>query len=215
MSRSLDLAAAEAATCVRCRLAERRTTVVYGSGRHDADLLFVGEGPGQHEDLQGLPFVGAAGQLLERMLGGIGLSRDEVYIANVVKCRPPGNRDPRPDEIEACSPWLEEQIGLIDPATIVTLGNFATRFVLREEVSISRVRGQRFAVGGRTVIPTYHPAAILRSGGEGSSRFREFAADFAVIATALSEPRHAPAVTTAPATAPPEATGPSQLGLFA
>lgn len=212
MTRSLALAAAEASTCVRCRLSERRTTVVYGSGRQDADLMFVGEGPGQNEDLQGLPFVGAAGHLLERMLGDIGLSRDEVYIANVVKCRPPGNRDPRPDEIDACSPWLAEQIGLVDPTTIVTLGNFATRFVLREEVSISRVRGQRFAVDGRTVIPTYHPAAILRSGGEGSSRFREFAADFGEVASALADPTPPPTASPSPGDG---SSGPSQLGLFA
>lgn len=157
--------------------------------------MFIGEGPGQQEDLQGLPFVGAAGQLLGRMLAGIGLARDDVYIANVVKCRPPGNRDPLPDEIDACAPWLSEQIELVDPTTIVTLGNFATRFVLERQVSISRVRGQRFEVRGRAVVPVYHPAAILRGGGESSPRFREFEEDFRAVAAVLAGSRSAPAST--------------------
>ena len=113
--RTLRDAAAEASRCTRCRLARGRTQVVYRTGHPDADLMFIGEGPGFHEDKQGEPFVGAAGQLLNRMLGEIGLVRDQVYIANIVKCRPPGNRDPRPDEIEACTPWLVEQISLIQP----------------------------------------------------------------------------------------------------
>ena len=130
MPRALAEVAAEAAGCTRCKLAQGRTQVVFGDGSPDADLLFIGEGPGFHEDKQGIPFVGAAGQLLNRMLGEIGLGRDEVYIANIVKCRPPGNRDPQPDEIEACTPWLVEQISLIQPRVVVTLGNFATKFVL-------------------------------------------------------------------------------------
>ncbi|MFL5737409.1 MAG: uracil-DNA glycosylase, partial [Actinomycetota bacterium] len=164
--RPLSDAALEASVCVKCRLAQGRTQVVYGVGNENADLLFSGEGPGYHEDKQGEPFVGAAGPLLNRMLAEIGTRREDVYIANVVKCRPPGNRDPLPDEIEACSPWLAEQVQLIDPVIVMTLGNFATRVILDRQVSISRVRGQRFEMGGRTVVPTFHPAAILHGGGE-------------------------------------------------
>ena len=141
MSRTLAEAAAEASGCVRCRLSETRTQVVFGVGDPDADLLFIGEAPGMHEDRQGEPFVGAAGQLLTRMLGEIGLTRDEVYIANVLKCRPPANRDPLPDEIETCTPWLVEQISLIQPAVIATLGNFATKFVLQTQRGITSMRG--------------------------------------------------------------------------
>ncbi len=185
--RTLEEAASEAATCTRCRLAGGRTQVVYGVGNTDADLMFIGEGPGYHEDKQGEPFVGAAGQLLNRMLAEIELRREDVYIGNVIKCRPPGNRDPLPDEVEACTPWLVEQISLIQPAIVVTLGNFATRFVLGKPVSIGRVRGERFPWRGRTVIPTYHPAAILRGGGEGSRQFEQLREDFALIRITLEE----------------------------
>jgi len=185
--RSLEEAAREAATCTRCRLAQGRTQVVYGVGDPDADLMFIGEGPGYHEDKQGEPFVGAAGQLLNRMLAEIELRREDVYIGNVVKCRPPGNRDPYPDEIEACTPWLREQIGSVDPVVIVTLGNFATRCVLDRQVSISRVRGQRFPWNGRTVIPTFHPAAILHGGGESSAQMSALRSDFQEIRRALAE----------------------------
>src|SRR6185437_3820736 len=126
-----------------------------------------------------------AGQLLNKMLGEIGLRREDVYIGNVVKCRPPGNRDPLPDEIEACTPWLVEQISLIQPAIVVTVGNFATRFVLDRQVAISRVRGQRFPWHGRTVIPTFHPAAILHGGGESSRQFQLLREDFGMIRSAL------------------------------
>ncbi|HEV2685431.1 MAG TPA: uracil-DNA glycosylase, partial [Actinomycetota bacterium] len=125
--RTLEEAAREASGCVRCKLAQGRTQVVYGSGNPNADLMFIGEAPGFHEDKRGLPFVGAAGGLLTGLLEGIGLTRDQVYIANVLKCRPPGNRDPQPDEIEACEPWLWEQIDLINPMVICSLGNFSTR----------------------------------------------------------------------------------------
>src|SRR6266567_2341810 len=155
MTMTLQELAAEAAGCTRCRLSQGRTQVVFGVGNPGADIMFVGEGPGFHEDKQGEPFVGAAGQLLNKMLGEIGLRREDVYIGNVVKCRPPGNRDPLPDEIEACTPWLVEQISSIQPLIVVTLGNFATRFVLGKPVSIGRVRGERFPWRGRTVIPTY------------------------------------------------------------
>jgi uracil-DNA glycosylase len=172
---------------MRCRLSGGRTQVVYGVGNPNADVMFIGEGPGFHEDKQGEPFVGAAGQLLNKMLGEIGLHRNDVYIGNVVKCRPPGNRDPLPDEIEACTPWLVEQVSLIQPGIVVTLGNFATRFVLNRQVAISRVRGQRFPWHGRTVIPTFHPAAILHGGGESSRQFQLLREDFSMIRMALEE----------------------------
>jgi len=203
MSRTLAEAALEASTCTRCRLSQGRTQVVYGVGDPNADLMFIGEGPGYHEDKQGEPFVGAAGQLLNRMLAEVEIPRDTVWINNVVMCRPPDNRDPLPDEIEACTPWLTERIELIDPRVIVTLGNWATRFMLDKPVSISRVRGQRFPWNGRIVIPTFHPAAILHGGGEASSQMTALRTDFQEIKLALAETPEAEAV------APEE-----QLGLF-
>jgi len=185
--RTLEEAALEASTCTLCRLADGRTQVVYGVGDPHADLMFIGEGPGFHEDKQGQPFVGAAGQLLNRMLAEIGLARDDVYIANCVKCRPPNNRDPLPDELDACTPYLREQIKLVDPHVVVTLGNFATRYVLQQQVSISRVRGQRFVIGRRVVIPTFHPAAILHGGGEGSPQMEALRSDFHAVKAALAE----------------------------
>jgi uracil-DNA glycosylase len=185
--RTLQEAALEASGCTKCRLSGGRTQVVYGTGNADADLMFIGEGPGYYEDKQGEPFVGAAGQLLNRMLEEIGVRRGDVYIANVIKCRPPGNRDPLPEEVDACTPWLREQIALIEPRVIVTLGNFATRFMLDKPVSISRVRGQRFPLEGRTIIPTFHPAAILRGGGEASTQMVAIRSDFQEIKRALAE----------------------------
>jgi uracil-DNA glycosylase family 4 len=199
VNRTLDEVALDASTCTRCRLSAGRTQVVFGDGTGRSGIMFIGEGPGFHEDKQGLPFVGAAGQLLNRLLGEIGLSREDVYICNVIKCRPPGNRDPLPDEIESCAPWLEEQIRLVNPRVIVTLGNFATRVILDRPVSISRVRGQKQIVGGRVVIPTFHPAAILRGGGDASAQMGNIRSDFAAIVEALKE-----------APAPVE----EQLGLF-
>ena len=186
-TRTLAEAALAASTCTRCRLSSGRTQVVYGTGSPDADLMFIGEGPGYHEDKQGIPFVGAAGQLLNTMLAEVGIAREDVYIANVILCRPPGNRDPLPDEIESCRPWLEEKLALIRPSVIVTLGNFATRFVLAQPTSISRVRGQRFRIDGRTVIPTFHPAAILHGGGMASKQMQALRDDFAEIRRALDE----------------------------
>jgi DNA polymerase len=185
--RTLADVAAEAAGCTRCRLAQGRTQVVFGVGDPDADLMFIGEGPGFHEDRQGEPFVGAAGQLLTRMLGEIGLTREQVYIGNIVKCRPPGNRDPRPDEIEACTPWLVEQISLIQPRVVVTLGNFATKYVLNTQTGITRLRGRVHDWHGRTVIPTFHPAAILHGGGEGSRQFEMLLEDFRAVRRTLDE----------------------------
>jgi uracil-DNA glycosylase family 4 len=185
--RTLQEAGLEASGCTKCRLSGGRTQVVYGIGNDDADLMFIGEGPGYYEDKQGEPFVGAAGQLLNKMLEEIGIRRADVYIANVIKCRPPGNRDPLPEEVDACTPWLREQIALIEPRVIVTLGNFATRFMLDKPVSISRVRGQRFPLEGRTVIPTFHPAAILRGGGEASTQMAALRSDFQEIKGVLAE----------------------------
>ena len=192
MTRSLADVALEASTCTKCRLADGRTQVVFGVGDPHADLLFVGEAPGMHEDKQGEPFVGAAGQLLTRMLGEIGLTREQVYIANVLKCRPPGNRDPQEDEIETCTPWLVEQISLIQPAVVVTLGNFATKYVLQTQQGITRMRGSVYPWHGRKVIPTFHPAAILHGGGEKSRQFGELQEDFALIKRTLTEPEPPP-----------------------
>jgi len=191
----------EALGCTKCRLAGGRTQVVWMDGNPDSPLMFVGEAPGFHEDRQGLPFVGAAGQLLDTMLRSIGLDRSRCTICNVIKCRPPGNRDPMPDEIEACRPFLEAQLRFIRPRVIVTLGNFATRFILAKQVSISRVRGQRFEIEipgeqgqGRgpgalvTVIPTFHPAAVLHGGGNASPAFQALQEDFRLIASVLAEP---------------------------
>jgi uracil-DNA glycosylase len=153
------------AGCTKCALAAGRTQVVFGTGDPNADLMFVGEAPGFHEDKQGVPFVGAAGKLLEQLLAGIGLSREEVYIANVLKCRPPGNRDPLPEEIQACESHLWRQIELIEPRVVATLGNFATKLLSGRPTGITRVHGQEQEVtlGGRRVLlyPIYHPAAAL------------------------------------------------------
>ena len=161
----LNAYAAEIAGCTRCRLAEGRTQVVFGVGNPEADLMFVGEAPGFHEDKQGFPFVGQAGKLLDQLLGGIGLTREDVYIANVIKCRPPGNRDPMPDEIEACESHLFRQVELIKPRLVATLGNFATKLLSGKPQGITRVHGQvqEVTLGGRSVLlyPLYHPAAAL------------------------------------------------------
>jgi uracil-DNA glycosylase family 4 len=183
----LEELAREASTCTRCRLSAGRTQVVFADGNPDADLMFIGEGPGYHEDVQGLPFVGAAGQLLNRLLGEIGLRREDVRITNVVLCRPPGNRDPMPDEIEACKPYLQEHVELVDPKVVCTLGNFATRVILDGPVAISKVRGERHAWQGRMVIPTFHPAAVLRGGGDASRAMAHIREDFATIRQALDD----------------------------
>ncbi|MEA2460599.1 MAG: uracil-DNA glycosylase [Actinomycetota bacterium] len=160
----IDEVREQALGCTRCRLSEGRTNVVWADGNLDADLLFIGEGPGFHEDKVGVPFVGAAGQLLDKLLAEIGLDRTMAAIVNVVKCRPPGNRDPLPDEIESCRPYLEAQLGHMRPEVIVTLGNFATRFILEEQIGITRARGRQYERRGAIVVPTFHPAAALRGG---------------------------------------------------
>lgn len=173
--------AAEASGCTACGLAETRTQVVFGSGNPHSRVMFVGEAPGMHEDEQGVPFVGRAGKLLDTLLGEVGLARQDVYIANVLKCRPPNNRDPRPDEIESCGHFLRGQIDVIEPRVICTLGNFATQLLLKRQVGITRLRGQQFPFrGGSVLIPTYHPAALLRGGR--TNLMAESRSDFALIA---------------------------------
>lgn len=168
--------AAEAAVCTRCRLCQGRTNVVFGMGNPAADLMFVGEGPGAEEDRQGLPFVGRSGQLLDRLMQEeIGITRDGCYVANVIRCRPPGNRDPLPDEIEACSSFLEATLDIVDPYVVVTLGNFATRRLLGTTEGITRLRGRAYPFRRGHLVPTFHPSAALRSGGETVAAMR---ADF-------------------------------------
>jgi DNA polymerase len=174
----------EALTCTKCPLAETRTQVVFGVGDPHADLLFVGEGPGEQEDLTGEPFVGRAGRLLTSLIEGIGLTRSQVYIANVVKCRPPGNRDPLPLEIETCQPYLEAQVAFIEPRVIVTLGNFATKLLLETKEGITKLRGTEFPFRDHAVlIPVFHPSAVLRNGGAALAQAR---ADFVTIKRALA-----------------------------
>ena len=184
---SFDELEREALACTRCSLAGGRTQVVFGVGNRSADLVFVGEGPGEQEDLQGEPFVGRAGQLLTRLIEGIGLQRSDVYIANVVKCRPPGNRDPLPAEIEACRPFLEAQLDFIDPRVVVSLGNFATKLLLDTKEGITKLRGREFPFRSHAVlIPTFHPAAVLRNGGTALAQAR---ADFVLVKRALQRAR--------------------------
>ena len=206
MSSELEAVAAEAAGCTRCRLHQSRTQVVFGQGDPYADLMFVGEAPGFHEDRQGIPFVGPSGQLLNRLLEGIGLRRQDVYIANVVKSRPPQNRDPQPDEIAACRPWLDAQIRLVDPKVVVTLGNFAAKTLLETTTGITRLRGQTYPFQGRVLLPTFHPAAALHAQGRrtaGPSPLEAMEGDFRVLAELLA------------AQAPVDEDRPTeQLGLF-
>jgi uracil-DNA glycosylase family 4 len=178
----------EARGCTLCPLAETRTQVVFGAGDANADLMFIGEAPGADEDRQGLPFVGRAGGLLNELLGGIGLSRDDVFIANTLMCRPPGNRDPQPIELDSCRPYLLEKVELIEPRVIATLGNFATKLITANQTGITRVRGtpQVHTLGERTVrvFPILHPAAILRNPGQ-RPLMEE---DFRALAALLEEP---------------------------
>lgn len=175
----------KAVSCTECRLAETRTNVVFGVGDPAARLMLVGEAPGKNEDLQGEPFVGAAGQLLDELLAGIGIERRNAYIANVLKCRPPGNRDPKPDEIDSCKGYLREQIRMIRPDVVVTLGNFATKLLLPTEMGITRMRGQRFKWWlGATLIPTFHPAAALRGRPQVREQMQQ---DFELVKAVLDE----------------------------
>ena len=205
--------AEQTAGCTRCALAGGRTQVVFGAGNPDADLMFVGEAPGFHEDQQGVPFVGQAGKLLDKLLGGIGLARADVFVVNVLKCRPPGNRDPLPDEIAACEPHLFRQIELIEPTLVATLGNFATKLLSGRPTGITRVHGyeQEVTLGPRTVLlyPLYHPAAALYT----PSMLKVLEEDFARIPGLLSQALvdDVPSEEPAPALEPEPAV---QLGLF-
>lgn len=147
--------------CCGCSLCQTRVNVVPGAGNPHARVVFIGEAPGKNEDVQGVPFVGAAGKNLDGLLGRIGLERDDIYIANILKCRPPKNRDPKPDEMAACTPWLIRQLGAIDPAVLVTMGNFATKFILGTDEGITALRGHVFDEGKYKVLPTFHPAAAI------------------------------------------------------
>ena len=207
-----DYAAATAA-CTRCRLAEGRTQVVFGAGNPRADLMFVGEAPGFHEDKNGIPFVGQAGKLLDGLLAGVGLGRDDIFVANVLKCRPPGNRDPQADEIESCEPHLFRQIELIEPKVIATLGNFATKLLSGRPLGITRVHGQEqmLTIAGRSVVlyPLYHPAAALYT----PAMLKVLEADFARLPAILgSGSAPAPVVELVPE--PAVAAPAEQLGLF-
>jgi DNA polymerase len=217
----------QASACTRCpQLASTRTTVVFGSGNADADLMFVGEAPGANEDKQGLPFVGQAGRLLEQLLNEIGLSRSDVFIANVLKCRPPGNRDPLPQEIESCQEYLYRQLELIEPLVVCTLGNFSTKLLRGDPLGITRLHGRAETrrIGPRTVrlYPLFHPAAALYT----PSMLATLREDFARIPELLAlpapeqpEPEPEPELVMAGVEAEPEPeveapAEPDQLGLF-
>jgi DNA polymerase len=210
----LDALRTEASSCTRCALSKTRTQVVFGNGHPHADLMFVGEAPGFHEDQQGIPFVGQAGKLLDRLLAGIGLTRADVYVANTIKCRPPGNRDPLPEEKQQCEPWLFRQIGLVKPKVVATLGNHATKQLTGKETGITRVHGQpQQAVYGSTTVtifPLYHPAAALYT----PAMLKVLEEDFAKL-PALLEQEVEPIPSLAELVVEPEAEPVAvQLGLF-
>ena len=204
------------AGCTKCALAQGRTQVVFGTGSPAAELMFVGEAPGFHEDKQGVPFVGAAGQLLSKLLDGIGLKRDDVYIGNVLKCRPPGNRDPLPEEIEACEPHLWRQIELIEPKLICTLGNFATKLLSGKPTGITQVHGrpQEVVLGGNavTLYPIFHPAAALYTPRMLQVLQEDFARIPELLGRAATPPEPPPEPVALEPPAPP--AQPVQLGLF-
>jgi uracil-DNA glycosylase len=205
-----------ASVCELCPLSETRNTVVFGAGNADADLMFVGEAPGAEEDRQGLPFVGRAGGLLNELLAGIDMKREDAFIANVLKCRPPGNRDPQPVEIETCRPYLEKQVELIEPRVIATLGNFATKLLTGSQTGITRVRGtpQVRRVGERTLflMPLLHPAAALRT----PSLVETLREDFAKLPELIAQPLpdELAGADDAPAVAAGAGAEASQLDLF-
>ena len=181
---TLPMIRAEIGDCTRCKLHTLgRRQIVFGVGNPDADLMFVGEAPGADEDVQGEPFVGRAGQLLTKIIEAIGLRRDDVYIANVIKCRPPQNRNPEPDEVDTCEPFLFEQIAAVRPKVIVALGKFAAQALLRTDDPISRLRGRPFDYRGATLVPTFHPAYLLRN----PSSKREVWEDMKLVKKLLSE----------------------------
>jgi uracil-DNA glycosylase family 4 len=164
----------ECVSCRKCSLCEGRTNVVFGVGDEKAEVLFVGEGPGQQEDLKGEPFVGRAGQLLDKFLDAVGMSRSSVYIANIVKCRPPENRDPRPEEQEACIGWLRNQVALMRPKIIVCLGRIAAMKLIKPDFKVTREHGQFFEKNGVLMMGTFHPAALLRNPNQKPGAFEDF-----------------------------------------
>ena len=214
---ALREAAAEAAGCVRCPLAADRTQVVFGEGNPGAELALVGESPGYHEDREGVPFAGRARELLARLLGGVGIALDDVYLATVIKCRPPGNRDPLPEETSACEPYLYRQLELVQPRVVASLGSFATALLSGRALGITRVHGQeqQVTLGGRsvTLYPLYHPAAALYT----PSMLEVLQRDVARLPELLSDVSSAPAVAprreTASDETPPDRRA-VQLGLF-
>ena len=170
----LDELRVQVESCRRCPLCDGRTQTVFGVGNPHARVMFIGEAPGKNEDLQGEPFVGAAGHYLNELLGCAGLRREDVFIANVLKCRPPGNRDPRPEEIQTCTPFLREQTRTIDPEVLVTLGKFSTQFVLKTQVGITRRHGRVQRAGKFLVFPIFHPAAALYDGAKREALENDF-----------------------------------------
>lgn len=202
---SLEQVAEEVVVCTRCPLHHSRKNAVPGTGPAGADIMFIGEGPGFHENEQGLPFVGAAGRFLDELLHGIGMKREEVFITNVVKCRPPGNRDPEPQELEACDPYLERQIEAINPKVIVTLGRFSMAKFM-SNVKISQVHGQARTVNGRLVVPMFHPAAALHQG----SLRPVIQADFARLPELIQQAQQAGSLPSEK----PDREDPQQLSLF-
>lgn len=170
----LDELRVQVESCRRCPLCDGRTQTVFGVGNPHARVMFIGEAPGKNEDLQGEPFVGAAGHYLNELLGCAGLRREDVFIANVLKCRPPGNRDPRPEEIQTCTPFLREQTRTIDPEVLVTLGKFSTQFVLKTQVGITRLHGRVQRAGKFLVFPVFHPAAALYDGAKREALENDF-----------------------------------------
>ena len=184
ISVTLDDIREDLGDCSRCKLSESRTSIVFGSGNPDASLMFIGEAPGSEEDRQGLPFVGRAGQLLTKIIESIGLQRDDVYICNVLKCRPPKNRNPEPDEVETCSPFLRRQLAAVRPQIVCCLGTFAAQTMLGMKVPISKLRGQFHDIEGIRFIATFHPAYLLRNPG----KKREVWEDMKQIRAALVRP---------------------------
>jgi DNA polymerase len=187
-ARTLEEVRAELGDCTRCKLHQLgRKQIVFGVGNPKAELMFIGEGPGSQEDIQGIPFVGDAGQLLTKIIQSMGFSRDDVYIANIVKCRPPQNRDPEPDEVASCEPFLKQQIASINPRMIVTLGKYASQTILHTSTAITRLRGQWGSYQGIPVMPTYHPAYLLRNPEEKRPVWSDMKAVVAALGKKLPE----------------------------
>jgi uracil-DNA glycosylase family 4 len=208
---SLNELSAIAAVCEDCVLCETRANVVFSSGAQDADVMIVGEAPGQQEDEQGIPFVGRSGQLLIRLLSEVGFERNDVYIANVVKCRPPRNRDPRQDEIDACKRYLRRQIELVDPKVVITLGNFSSKLLLGTTTGITRLRGRAYEWWGRHLVPTFHPAAALRGGERVTDDIRK---DVAIVRLLVDGRIAEDSEPETHAVGPPDTATDEQLGLF-